>query len=86
MNMAGYLSAPPKGPHSHFPTHPGLGSGLGSGLAPMPMPAIGPFGIPHALEPVPFPQGKYYDGILIIIFIYIQEILDTARKKNSLRA
>lgn len=64
MNMAGYLKAPPTGPHGHFPTHPGLGSGLGSGLAPMPMPGIGPFGIPHALEPVPFPQGKYYDYII----------------------
>lgn len=58
MNMAGYLKTP-SGPHSHFPTHLSLGSGLGSGLTGMPMPGLGPFGLPHSLDPVPFPQGKF---------------------------
>lgn len=55
MNMAGYLKSPTGGPHGHFPAHPSLGSGLGSGL---PMPTLGPFGLPHSLDPVGFPQGK----------------------------
>lgn len=50
--MAGYLKSPSG--HSHFPTHPSLGTSLTG----MPMPALGPFGLPHALEPVAFPQGK----------------------------
>lgn len=56
MNMAGYLKAP-TGPHGPFPTHPGLGSGLGTGLSSMPMSGLGPFGLSHPLEPMPFPQG-----------------------------
>lgn len=51
--MAGYLKTPSG--HSHFPTHPTLGTSLTG----MPMPALGPFGLPHSLDPVPFPQGKY---------------------------
>ncbi|KAI4472014.1 hypothetical protein MML48_1g04112 [Holotrichia oblita] len=56
MNMAGYLKTP-AGAHGHFPAHPGLGAGIGSGLAGMPMPALGHFGIGHSLDSVPFPQG-----------------------------
>ncbi|XP_072398634.1 uncharacterized protein [Diabrotica undecimpunctata] len=52
MNMAGYLKTP-TGPHGHFPSHPSLGSGL-TGMS---MPGLGPFGLTHPLEPVPFPQG-----------------------------
>ncbi|KAF5297398.1 hypothetical protein FQR65_LT01329 [Abscondita terminalis] len=57
MNMAGYLKSTAGPPHGHFPSHPGLGSGLGSGI---PMPALGPFGLPHSLDPVGFPQGFSY--------------------------
>ncbi|KAK4873273.1 hypothetical protein RN001_015302 [Aquatica leii] len=57
MNMAGYLKSPTGPPHGHFPSHPGLSSGLGSGI---PMPALGPFGLPHSLDPVGFPQGFSY--------------------------
>lgn len=56
MNMAGYLKAP-SGPHSHFPAHPGLSASLGSSLSGVPMPGLGPFGLPHSLDPVGFPQG-----------------------------
>lgn len=59
MNMAGYLKTP-AGAHGHFPAHPGLSAGIGSGLAGMPMPALGHFGIGHSLDSVPFPQGKSY--------------------------
>ncbi|XP_031356213.1 homeobox protein OTX2-A-like isoform X2 [Photinus pyralis] len=54
MNLSGYLKSPTGPPHGHFPSHPGLGTGLGSG---MPMPGLGPFGLPHSLDPVGFPQG-----------------------------
>ncbi|GJQ78737.1 hypothetical protein Trydic_g2771 [Trypoxylus dichotomus] len=57
MNMAGYLKTP-TGPHGHYPPHPGLSAGISSGLAGMPMPALGHFAIGHSLESVPFPQGK----------------------------
>lgn len=61
MNMAGYLAGNrPTGPHGHFPTHPSLSPGLGSGLAGMPMPGLGHFGLGHSLDPVPFSQGKFY--------------------------
>ncbi|CAH1107278.1 unnamed protein product [Psylliodes chrysocephalus] len=59
MNMAGYLKTP-TGPHSHFPSHPSLGSGL-TGMS---MPGLGPFGLTHPLEPVPFPQVySYFAGV-----------------------
>ncbi|CAG9864510.1 unnamed protein product [Phyllotreta striolata] len=59
MNMAGYLKTP-AGPHGHFPSHPGIGSGL----AGMSMPGLGPFGLTHPLEPVPFPQVySYFAGV-----------------------
>ncbi|CAH1179190.1 unnamed protein product [Phaedon cochleariae] len=59
MNMAGYLKSPPGagGPHhGHFSSHPGLGG--------MAMPGLGPFGLSHPLEPVPFPQVySYFAGV-----------------------
>lgn len=55
--MAGYLKA--GGGAGHFPTHPGLSAGLGTGLGAVPMPGLGPFSLgPHSLDPVGFPQGK----------------------------
>ncbi|KAG5894206.1 hypothetical protein JTB14_038376 [Gonioctena quinquepunctata] len=53
MNMTGYPKTP-AGTHPHFPPHPSLGSGLTG----MPMPGLGPFGLSHPLEPVPFPQAS----------------------------
>ncbi|XP_018334395.1 homeotic protein ocelliless isoform X2 [Agrilus planipennis] len=52
MNMAGYLKSSAAGPHphGHFPGHHSLSSGI-------PMPALTPFGLPHSLDPVTFPQG-----------------------------
>ncbi|XP_065161726.1 homeobox protein OTX2-A-like isoform X2 [Atheta coriaria] len=41
--MAGFLKGP-----GHFQTH---------ALSGMPMPGLGPFGLTHSLEPVPYPQG-----------------------------
>lgn len=64
--MAGYLKTPPG--HAHFPGthHPTLGAPL-SGMA---MPGLSPFGLPHHLEPVGFPQGNY----LIISFLHTKNI------------
>lgn len=53
--MAGFLKGP-----GHFQTH---------ALSGMPMPGLGPFGLTHSLEPVPYPQGNY-------MLLHSKEIID----------
>lgn len=70
--MAGYLKSTDLGPHPHgygtpHPHHAHSHGPLGPG---MPMTSLTPFGLPHGLDAVGFPQGmwgKYSNHFILFI-------------------
>ncbi|EAT46026.1 AAEL002746-PA [Aedes aegypti] len=75
--MAGFLKSTDLGPHgphgygsSHHPHHAHPHGPLPPG---MPMTSLAPFGLPHGLDAVGFPQDFYWDSCEILIGIPASE-------------
>lgn len=71
--MAGFLSGGELGahPHSYGGPHPHHGRPHGPLGPGMPMASLTPFGIPHSLEGVGFPQGMWGKYSIFINYIFI---------------
>lgn len=69
--MAGFLKSSDLGPHPGYgaPHHPHHSHPHGPLPPGMPMTSLAPFGLPHGLDAVGFPQGmwgKYHQFLFII--------------------
>lgn len=76
--MAGFLKSTELGPHphtygsSHHPHHTHPHGPLPPGMPPMA--SLAPFGLPHGLDAVGFPQGMWGKYCFFITFYYLSHL------------
>lgn len=75
--MAGFLKSSDLGPHPGYgaPHHPHHSHPHGPLPPGMPMTSLAPFGLPHGLDAVGFPQGmwgKYHHFLFIINYMLLE--------------
>lgn len=70
--MAGFLKSSDLGPHPHTygTPHPHHGHPHGPLPPGMPMASLAPFGLPHGLEAVGFPQGMWGKYSIFFYLLY----------------